>query len=351
MPKYINAQKQAGKQVKRSVNRGWIKRVNPTITATQEAVTKEVLATYKIFGDLEPNLADLNKRTTLKGKKTTHRKSLTARVSKTYRLGKASTDAQMLGVSGGAYRESVFKQNFIFSIVTSKNLPLPLAKQFFIAQMEPAGGIPITSRFASNTNIEVDKVLKSIFQGLSRGESPQEMTKTIEQAFDLTRSNAMRIVRTESARMQNAGIYDQTKAFREYGLQTRRQIVSVLDDRTRPQSAQIDGQIEEIPEGAVMGTFLYPNGIRYAMPTNRGVAKYDVNDRETTIDLLPDDVPMNERVARKIEVDENGNAIVGRGPRGGELRQENETVNFANYEAWAKSRGLKKNRYGQLLFP
>jgi hypothetical protein len=67
-------------------------------------------------------------------------------------------------------------------------------------------------------------------------------------------------------------------------------------------------------------------------PGNSGVPAYDINDRETMVEIIGDEEPGLRR---------------GRNPVTG----ENETFSYKNFESWAKENGLKKNKYGELLFP
>jgi len=98
-----------------------------------------------------------------------------------------------------------------------------------------------------------------------------------------------------------------------------------LDDRTRPQSAQVDGQLED-----ENGQFTYPGGVKVTVPGNSGVPAWDINDRERTIDVVEGFEPESRRA---------------RDPVTG----ENEVIGFDRFEAWAESKGLRQNRYGQYV--
>ena len=99
----------------------------------------------------------------------------------------------------------------------------------------------------------------------------------------LTRTNGhfyqtYRIARTESMRMasiQSNKRFEnliKRKGFKD----TRLQMISILDSRTRPQSVQMNNQIS-----TKKGTFKYPNGQFYKH--GLAPAKWSINDRETTI--------------------------------------------------------------------
>jgi hypothetical protein len=102
-------------------------------------------------------------------------------------------------------------------------------------------------------------------------------------------------------------------------------VVAVLDDRTRPQSAQVDGEYENED-----GFFEYPGGVLVRVPGNSGVAAWDINDREVVVDEVEGLEPETRRV---------------RNPETG----RNEVISWRNFRTWAQENGLKRNAYGQYL--
>jgi len=99
----------------------------------------------------------------------------------------------------------------------------------------------------------------------------------------------------------------------------------VIGDRTRPQSAQVDGRMENDD-----GFFKYPGGALVKIPGNSGVPGWDINDRESVINII-DGVPPTTRRAR--------DPVTG----------ETDIISFRSFDEWAKENGLTRNRYGQLL--
>ncbi|PNX49885.1 MAG: hypothetical protein BV457_00160 [Thermoplasmata archaeon M9B1D] len=98
----------------------------------------------------------------------------------------------------------------------------------------------------------------------------------------LTRTNGhiyrtYRIARTESMRMASLQQYKRFEELKANGFgNVRIQMISTLDNRTRPQSIQMNKQIS-----TKNGTFKYPNGQFYKH--GLAPAKWSINDRETTI--------------------------------------------------------------------
>jgi uncharacterized protein with gpF-like domain len=176
-----------------------------------------------------------------------------------------------------------------------------------------------------NRQADVDKIRTAVTQALTQGEGYRKASGRIKRVLDTTATNAERIMRTEGHRNQMSGQFAMTQQAREQGVEMRRQIVSVLDARTRPQSAQVDGRVENAE-----GYFEYPGGVRVRIPGNSGIAGWDINDRESVINLI-DGVEPTTRRAR--------DPVTG----------ETDIISFRSFDEWAKENGLTRNTYGQLV--
>lgn len=194
-----------------------------------------------------------------------------------------------------------------------------------VNQYQPKYGT-LTQVLTDNATKDIAKIKSAVTQGIIKGDGVQAVSKNLRKVFETTASNAERIFRTENHRNRANGDWANYQAITSEGVEIWREIISVLDDRTRPQSAQVDGRIDKDGSG-----FLYPDGNKYIVPGSTGVPAYDINDRERVIDIIPN-VDKGDRI--------------GRDPETG----KNEIMSYHNFETWAKGKGLTKNRYGQLLF-
>jgi hypothetical protein len=136
----------------------------------------------------------------------------------------------------------------------------------------------------------------------------------------------MVVLRTESNRMKGLAETDNYINTNRQGIKKDLILVEVMDNRTRPQSAQMDGQ-----KADENGYFTFPDG-RKAPRGNSGNPAWDINDRSTTITMMPEDnikdYARSERIKEDIEIKP-----------------------YRNFYDYAKDIGLKKNKYGQVLFP
>lgn len=177
-------------------------------------------------------------------------------------------------------------------------------------------------------NNDLRVIRDRLVQGIIQGQGFRRTARDINRAINIGLSNATRIIRTETHRTQNAGHYANAQWGRSQGAQIRRQIVSTLDSRTRPQSAQVDGQIENDA-----GVFIYPGGIEVVFPGNSGVARFDINDRERVISTV-EGFPPNQRRARSYN------------PQTGRFDGPTELMSYELFPAWARRVGLRRNQYG-----
>ena len=163
---------------------------------------------------------------------------------------------------------------------------------------------------------------QAVRAGLITGESYAKVAARIKKIMETDAASALRIVRTETHRNMMAGQYAAAMDARAQGVEARRMIVSVLDMRTREQSASVDGQLEDDE-----WYFTYPGGLKVAIPGNSGVAAFDINDRESVI-MTVDGTPPELRRARSHVKD----PITG--------KYETDIINWTSFNDWAKQNNL-----------
>ncbi len=165
------------------------------------------------------------------------------------------------------------------------------------------------------------RVKEAINQGIIKGDGIKEVTKVVKDALGAGYNSAMRIARTEIHRVMEQAEQDQFEYARnELKIDLRKMLVETLDDRTRPQSAQMDGQISN-----ENGEFLYPDGRWYVLG-NSGNPHWDINDRGRSVELIEDYGPIVRR------------------------SKEDGVISYQTYEEWAEEKGITHNIYGEKLF-
>jgi SPP1 gp7 family putative phage head morphogenesis protein len=116
-----------------------------------------------------------------------------------------------------------------------------------------------------------------ISRGIATGQSYAQIAKNLNGVANTKYSNAMRIVRTEGHRIQNASTFDAQQAAKAKGCNVVKQWDSTLDGKTRPTHRELDGQIREVEE------YFEAAGKKAKYPGDFGDPAEDCNCRCTTL--------------------------------------------------------------------
>ena len=193
-----------------------------------------------------------------------------------------------------------------------------------LSRYQPKHGT-LTSTILNNRVKDLQKIQTSITQGLIQGKGFAQTAKDVKNVLDSTASQALTVVRTESMRNMNAGAFANHNQSVAQGIEMQRQILSVFAGNTREQSRQVDTQIAD-----ENNQFHYPGGIIVDFPGNSGIAGFDINDRETVIEIIDGQSPELRR---------------GRNPVSG----KNEIMSFKDYPTWMKDNGFTQNKTGRWM--
>lgn len=194
-----------------------------------------------------------------------------------------------------------------------------------LAVNNPLSKLNESRLLAADRGRRLQRVRRALTQTILQGKTYFQATREIAKVLDTGMYESQRVVRTEVARVWGQAQVDVMKRANEIGVETRLKLIAVIDNRTRGQSARMDGQISDEE-----GRFKYPDGNWY-LKGQTGNPAWDINDRETTI---PDVGGLEPSVRRARE-----NAA-GRG----------ELVQNESFEQWAKRRDYTVNRYGEVIF-
>ncbi len=217
-------------------------------------------------------------------------------------------------------------------------LPNYKDKQFKEARDYALSKLMSKSKMTTGRNLNVAQLEDIIVSGVQQGQSLTKINKNLDIKMGFRDTNGkwvkdvskrkgqqyetQRILRTEISRIRKSADTDQWINQQDI-VESKLQLVETLDDRTRQQSISMDGNYANKE-----GKFLFPSDWHYAGQS--GVAKYDINDRSTTINIDPEYKP-SQRIAR----DKDG---------------KNKIIPYQNAETWAKANGLQRNKYGELLY-
>ena len=221
-------------------------------------------------------------------------------------------------------------------------LPRYTKKQFEQAIRYPLSKLMNNIKMKTARSIDIEQVYTTIVSGVEQGLSLPKINKSIDVALGYRDSQTgkwiadkalrkgqtyrtTRTLRTEVLRMRSTAETDQWLNQQPI-VESKLQLIETLDDRTRSQSAQMDGQIANKE-----GKFKFPGISEPKYAHRSGKAAFDINDRSTTITLDPE-FPPESRIQRDVKTGKN------------------EVVPYQDFKAYAESQNLRVNRYGEVLF-
>jgi len=221
--------------------------------------------------------------------------------------------------------KSIFEENYYRTGYAIEN---SLALQLYFGLLDnntikaalynPMDRIKWPERLREHARIYVRAIKQELAQGLVEGKGYGEIAKRITEKSEITATKAIRIIRTEGHRVQNASriiaLEKTEKAADNLGIKTERIWVATLDERTRSSHQKMDGQKARMINGELQ--FRFPSGVTTIGPGLSGIAEEDINCRCSVITKLSNHPP--------------------------KLRKDNvskKLISYMNYEEWKK--GLK----------
>lgn len=131
----------------------------------------------------------------------------------------------------------------------------------------------LRSTVEMNSKVLQSAVRVELAKGIAMGSSYSEIARSIDRKMNTGMKVAMRIARTEGARINQESRFDAMHKAKESGADLVKEWDSTLDGRTRPTHRKLDGQIREIDEPFEV------DGKKAQHPCGFGIASEDINCR------------------------------------------------------------------------
>jgi len=188
--------------------------------------------------------------------------------------------------------KDLFKEKYYYSgysLETSVKVKLGFglldANKVKASLINPLDRISWPERLKLHTQTLLNQIKTEITQGLIQGRGYVKTARILTKKAGITAGKAVRIVRTESHRIQNAAriaaFDDSEAAAQRLGITFERVWIATTDGKTRSDHGALDGVAAEMIDGSYQWTF--PNGIKTRGPGLSGVAEQDINCRCGTI--------------------------------------------------------------------
>jgi uncharacterized protein with gpF-like domain len=144
---------------------------------------------------------------------------------------------------------------------------------------EPIGGRPLKGRLSRLRKQTADEMFRRITADLVDGSTMKTMTGHVREVLNTSHADTIRIVRTESHRIQEAATLASAQHATEQGVVMLKKWNSLHDEKVR-RTSQANHQLMDGQEVRVDEDFeLRPGGGRGKAPGNTGVAAHDINCR------------------------------------------------------------------------
>lgn len=322
-----------------------IKEINNAYDDAFKNITRELEKIYtKILGDIDP---DDYRNEMIKYNRLD---KLQKEIFKLYqqgaiKAGSIQKEASKLAISNLYYRDlfltnyvakeiytvlspavievSVLGTNEIWKRIT-KTAQAKIEKSFgSLSKYQPQYGT-LTDLLKGHRVDDLEKLRKTLLQAMIQGDSFSKTAKRIEGIADITKSNALRIARTEGIRNLNAGNYANTEYARSQGIKSTRVWDATLDMRTRQPHANLDGKPENKNGEWCIGGDCASNVGQFSDASNNIGCRCTIRN-----DI--DGISPELRRAR--------DPVTGR----------TDIIGFTSFNEWAKSNDLKYNKSGRLV--
>lgn len=155
-----------------------------------------------------------------------------------------TTGKRIMSGMKDVYRESYYTS--AYEVDKTVGVPLGFSRgiggKVQTAMNNPADTLTQAQRNRKNVQAMTAQVKQEMLSGLRRGESYKEIARTLQNRFDMSKTVAERLVRTECHRVEVQAQYDCMGDAIDKGVYLKKQWRSTLDSRTRDGHQGLDGE-------------------------------------------------------------------------------------------------------------
>lgn len=233
------------------------------ITLTdEEAVLKALENNYiKAFADIKRNIKELqaNPLTQSKAYQLEFQKQLEAQVS-----GILDNLQGRNFTSVADYLQKSYTNGFIGNMYDIQGQGVPLVipideSQVLVAVQKTGDDFKLSNKKGISTKELKKQVHSELIRGLATELSYADIARNISEYGLADMNRAKTIARTEGHRVQNQARFDSMNAAKSNGANIVKQWDSTLDGKTRPEHAQLDGQVRELDEDFTVAGYSAPH--------------------------------------------------------------------------------------------
>lgn len=151
---------------------------------------------------------------------------------------------------------------------------LPLKKEWLTATIEnELSGLTLKQTLQKDRQNIIYSLKSNLIQGVNRGESYSQMAKRMKEVVNGDYQKAVRIARTETHRVKEAGTFESALKGEKAGITQVKTWNSSNDSRTRKEHRRLDGETIPLDEYFRLGS------AKTLKPGDTGRAEHDINCR------------------------------------------------------------------------
>lgn len=228
------------------------------------------------------------------------------------------TARQTRALTREALEEAYYRTTYIIESMANIRIMYGMLNKEAIerAIQMPLSGLALNEILQNRRQEIIRAVRQNIAQGLIQGSSYRQMAQRLNHVFNSDYAKSLRVIRTETHRVQNYARNQALTEAQEKGIKMRKIWVSTLDGRTRDTHQELDGQAADIN-----GLFHF-QGMTTEYPGGWGDAAMDINCRCTVRGEIIGYEP-EMRMARENRF------------------QRGELISHMNYEEWRQNRNIR----------
>lgn len=162
------------------------------------------------------------------------------------------------------YLNTAYNNGFLGSMYDMQGQGVPLIipideRQVLTAVQKTGDDFKLSNKLGVSTKKLKEQVKQELMRGLASQLTYQQIARNISDYGQSDMHRSMNIARTEGHRVQNQARFDSMNAAKSKGANIVKQWDSTLDGKTRPEHAQLDGQVRELDEDFTVAGYSAPH--------------------------------------------------------------------------------------------
>lgn len=161
------------------------------------------------------------------------------------------------------YLNSSYRNSFLGNMydIQGQGVPLviPIDEQQVLKSVQKTGDdFKLSTKLGGNTKKLKEQVQQELVRGFATELTYAQIARNISDYGEADMRRSMTIARTEGHRVQNEARWDSMNAAKDKGADIVKQWDATFDSSTRPEHAELDGQIVELDEDFTVGSYSAP---------------------------------------------------------------------------------------------